>query len=184
MWVQQVSIVEKMSVQVMACCLIVYICHVWYCECNYANNEFRFYVWFQQFSNEIEIWLEFCFALTLILIKWSLQNLPHDLTVVLLWHVQWFVMNQWSVPELHWGEFSIKFNFEKKNIWLVTAYETFVLFLAHTLGELHLRWSVWHSPSFLGKIYTQPLMNTVCCKQHQLGVCTIVNTLDYIAALS
>ena len=56
----------------------------------------------------IQIQWKFHFALISILTNSSLQNFAYDMTVVLSWHVQNFVVIWWQLTELQQGKFSIK----------------------------------------------------------------------------
>ena len=67
------------------------------------------------FSIGIQIRWKFRFALTSILIQWSLQNFVHGTTAVLSWHVQKFVAIWWPRTELQQGKFSIEFELRAKN---------------------------------------------------------------------
>ena len=64
------------------------------------------------FSNTIQMWWKFDFALFQILKKWLLQNLAHGMTAGLLWHVLNFVAIWSPVIELR-----AKWNFHR--IWIV-----------------------------------------------------------------
>ena len=64
------------------------------------------------FSIAIQIWLKFCFILTLILIRWPLQSFVHVLT----WHVENFVAIWSQATELQRDEISIEFELRAKNV--------------------------------------------------------------------
>ena len=63
----------------------------------------------------ISIQILYCFTLTSILIRSSLQNSVHGTTALLSWHVQQFVAIWWPAAELHQGEVSIEFELRAKN---------------------------------------------------------------------
>ena len=57
------------------------------------------------FSILIQIRWKFHSALIQVIVKWMLWNFAHDMTVVLLCHVQNFVVIWYPIMDLHWSQF-------------------------------------------------------------------------------
>ena len=99
------------------------------------------------FSIAIQIRWKFRFALTSILIKWSLPNFLHGTTAVLSWHVQKFAAIWWPITELQQGKLSVEFEFRAKNVsetgpWTVNVYPRhFASLRVYTLSFMA---DIWH----------------------------------------